>query len=233
MPNKDHLKLEEYFRNHSQQISAVVEFNPTIDRLLPFNFTKNNKELNRAIITNTEKFSEWIEQKLQQSGSKYGIGGYNEHRTLYSRSDLFNSEEERRSLHLGVDIWGPAGTCIFCPLDAKVHSFKFNDNFGDYGATIILEHDINSNKLYSLYGHLSLNSLYGLHQGMFISKGTGFAELGLPTENGCWPPHLHFQLILNMQGNEGDYPGVCKYSERDIYLTNCPDPNLILKYTFE
>ena len=28
---------------------------------------------------------------------------------------------------------------------------------------------------------------------------------------------------------KGDYPGVCRYSERDKYLANCPNPDLILQ----
>jgi peptidoglycan LD-endopeptidase LytH len=47
-------------------------------------------------------------------------------------------------------------------------------------------------------------------------------------ENGNWPPHLHFQLIADMEGWKGDYPGVCKYSEREKWLGNCPDPDLVL-----
>ncbi|RZJ29356.1 MAG: peptidase M23, partial [Flavobacterium sp.] len=37
----------------------------------------------------------------------------------------------------------------------------------------------------------------------------------------------------NMYGLKGDYQGVCKFSERDQYLSNCPDPNIVLKFTFE
>jgi hypothetical protein len=47
-------------------------------------------------------------------------------------------------------------------------------------------------------------------------------------ENGNWPSHLHFQIILDLQDWQGDYPGVCKYSERQLWLDNCPDPDLIL-----
>jgi len=32
-----------------------------------------------------------------------------------------------------------------------------------------------------------------------------------------------------MQLKQGDYPGVCKYSEQAKYLQNCPDPDLILQ----
>jgi len=55
------------------------------------------------------------------------------------------------------------------------------------------------------------------------------AHFGEPNENGHWPPHLHFQIILDMELKQGDYPGVCKYSERQKYLANCPDPDFILQ----
>jgi hypothetical protein len=47
---------------------------------------------------------------------------------------------------------------------------------------------------------------------------------GLPTENGGWPPHLHFQLIRDIQHYHGDYPGVCAKRDVDFYACNCPDP---------
>jgi hypothetical protein len=31
-----------------------------------------------------------------------------------------------------------------------------------------------------------------------------------------------------MQGMKGDYPGVCALSEKEAYLTNCPDADFIL-----
>lgn len=113
-------------------------------------------------------------------------------------------------------------------MDAVVHSFAFNDHYGDYGATIILHHRLETFSFYSLYGHLSLQDLSGLTEGKHIAAGDPFAHFGEPGENGHWPPHLHFQLIIDMQGMKGDYPGVCKLSEREKYLSNCPDPDSIL-----
>jgi murein DD-endopeptidase MepM/ murein hydrolase activator NlpD len=136
-------------------------------------------------------------------------------------------------LHLGTDIWAAAGTPVYACSDAVVHSFQFNDHFGDYGATIILKHDFDGSDLYILYGHLSLSSLRGLEEGLSIAKGTAFAEFGKKEENGYWPPHLHFQVINDMQGFKGDYPGVCQYSRREAYLLNCPNPDFILNNTFK
>jgi murein DD-endopeptidase MepM/ murein hydrolase activator NlpD len=99
-----------------------------------------------------------------------------------------------------------------------VHSFAFNNAFGDYGATIILSHQLQDVSFYTLYGHLSLASIKNLQEGVHIQKGDVFAEFGIPQENGNWPPHLHFQLIKDLQGMKGDYPGVCRFSEKEIYL---------------
>ena len=140
-----------------------------------------------------------------------------------------DSAAEPRRLHLGVDIWGPAGTKVMAPLGGIVHSFAFNNNDSDYGATIILTHHLDGIGFHTLYGHLSLNSLKNLYEGQPVTKGEVIAEFGMRFENGNWPPHLHFQIIADMQGWRGDYPGVCRFSERMQWLAACPDPNIILK----
>jgi len=56
-----------------------------------------------------------------------------------------------------------------------------------------------------------------------------FTEFGMRFENGNWPPHLHFQIIIDIGNWQGDYPGVCKFSERERWLQNCPDPDIILQ----
>lgn len=218
--------FEERLKQYRGVFSPVVPYTKG-DRLLLLNFTDSNTELTQEILTNTNLFTQYINAKLEASGAKYGIGGYGEHRTIYSRSHVFDGTEPRR-LHLGIDIWGKPYTKVMAPLDGIVHSFAFNNRYGDYGATIILSHQLEGLSFYTLYGHLSLNSLKNLQEGQNFRKGDVFTEFGIPFENGQWPPHLHFQLILDMQGKKGDYPGVCAYSERETYLANCPDPDLIL-----
>ena len=225
-------KLQSALSNNRNKISRVVDFNPLADRLFPFDFTAANTELSTEILADTSAFSAWTAKQLEHSGSRYGVGGYNEHRTIYSRSAHFDTAEEPRRLHLGVDIWGPAGTPVYNFYQAKVHSFRNNDHFGDYGATIILKYELEGLVFHGLYGHLSVASLSDLELGQTIESGQQFATFGIPEENGNWPPHLHFQLVLDMQGKTGDYPGVCQFSNRDVYLANCPDPGLVLKYTF-
>jgi len=199
------------------------------ERLLRMNLTASNPELDAGIFTSTERFSAWVEDLLHREGARYGIGGYDEHRTIYARSEVFDTEEEPRRLHLGIDIWGPAETPVFAPIAGTVHSTAFNDAFGDYGATVILRHDVEGVVFHSLYGHLSLASLKGKAEGQPIAAGEQIATLGIPEENGYWPPHLHFQLIVDMGGRQGDYPGVCRFSERERWLANSPDPELLLR----
>jgi murein DD-endopeptidase MepM/ murein hydrolase activator NlpD len=223
--------FEERLKQYNGSFCPVVPYEKG-DKLLLLDFTDKNAELTDEILTNTRLFTQYINAKLQASGAKYGIGGYNEHRTIYSRSTVFDGQEPRR-LHLGMDIWGKPYTKVMAPLDGIVHSFAFNNQYGDYGATIILSHQLDGLTFYTLYGHLSLNSLKNLYEGQNIKKGDVFTEFGIPFENGQWPPHLHFQVILDRQGMKGDYPGVCAYSQREKYLDNCPDPGLISGMSYD
>jgi murein DD-endopeptidase MepM/ murein hydrolase activator NlpD len=210
----------------------VVPFDAGRDKLVALDFTTSNKALAAEVIEDTGSFCQYIDRLLQQAGARYGIGGYAEHRTIYDRSRVFdapNPGEEPRRLHLGTDIWGQAGTPIYAFMDGTIHSFAFNDQYGDYGATLVLKHKLGEIEFHTLYGHLSLADIQSINKGDKVRKGECIAHFGKPHENGHWPPHLHFQVILNMEGKAGDYIGVCKFSEKEKYLANCPDPDGILQ----
>lgn len=215
---------------HRQHFSPVVPFQSEKDKLILFDFTENNPDLTAELLENTPAFCQYLDEKRQRTGALYGIGGYGEHRTVYSRSRVFDDPlgGEPRRLHLGVDIWGAVGTPVFAPMEGRVHSFQFNDHFGDYGATIILRHEVENQIFYTLYGHLSVADLH-LEGGQNIAAGQEFAHFGPPDENGHWPPHLHFQIIRDMEDFWGDFPGVCRFSEKEKYLSICPDPDLIFR----
>jgi peptidoglycan LD-endopeptidase LytH len=161
-------------------------------------------------------------------GEPIRAGGYGEDRSLYTQPLFAPEGEEPRTVHLGVDIFAPAGADVFAPLDSRIHSWQINDKPGDYGPTIILEHTAGSEKFHTLYGHLSRESLKGLKRGDAFMAGECIASLGTKRENGGWPPHLHFQVILDIGMARGDYPGVCKRSESDRWLSVCPDPAPLL-----
>jgi hypothetical protein len=194
---------------------------------IKLDFSNQNADLLKVDLQSTPVFNDYVFGYLKKEKKSYGHGGYLENRMIYQRSTHFQ-QGESRCMHLGVDVWCEAFHPLHVPLDATVHSFKDNANYGDYGPTIILEHELNGIKFYTLYGHLSLASLENIAIGEQIPKGTEFSELGPFPENGDWPPHLHFQLITDMQGKTGDFPGVCGPSELEHFKKVCPDPNIFI-----
>ncbi len=169
---------------------------------------------------------------MAAAGMKIGVGRYDEARMLYA-SPLFASggalTDERRAVHLGIDLFIEAGAPVFAPIEGEVHAFACNPAPLDYGHVIILKHRTSSgHTFYTLYGHLSAESLEGLSLGRPIARGEKIASLGSPGENGGWTPHLHFQIITDLLDSDCDFPGVCRASQRDVWRSFSPDPNLIL-----
>ncbi|WP_029035353.1 peptidoglycan DD-metalloendopeptidase family protein [Salinimicrobium terrae] len=224
--------------HHNFLTGLTAGFTPVIDSGFSFqqyrhmDLSVSNSELSQSQLNSPNAFQEYLDSFLRKQKGKVAYGGYKEHRGLYKRSELFSStedEEQVRNRHIGLDIWAPAGTAVLAVLDGKIHSFRNNDNFGDYGPTIILEHEAEGKRFYTLYGHLQRLSLLNLETEKKVKQGEQIAALGDPSENGNYAPHLHFQIILDMQGKHGDYPGVASRKELDFYLENSPDPNLLLK----
>lgn len=202
----------------------------TSNQYIPLDLSVSNIQLAEESIGNAVDFEKYIEHYLSTNNSKVAYGGYNEERNLYKRSVIFKDDAtEERNMHIGLDLWIKAGTPILAALNGKVHSFKNNADLGDYGPTIILEHEIENQVFYTLYGHLSLESLEDLKIGAFFKKGQAIGTLGDASVNGDYSPHLHFQVIKNIANNNGDYPGVSSKKDLPFYLNNCPDPNLLLK----
>ncbi|WP_367770515.1 peptidoglycan DD-metalloendopeptidase family protein [Flavobacterium sp. WC2421] len=215
---------------YQTQDVKVIPDSITSNQYIPLDLSVSNIQLAEESIGNAVAFEKYIEHYLSTNNSKVAYGGYNEERNLYKRSIIFKDDTTaERNMHIGLDLWIKAGTSILAALDGKVHSFKNNADLGDYGPTIILEHEIENQVFYTLYGHLSLESLEDLKIGAFFKKGQAIGTLGDASVNGDYSPHLHFQVIKNIANNLGDYPGVCSKKDLPFYLENCPDPNLLLK----
>jgi murein DD-endopeptidase MepM/ murein hydrolase activator NlpD len=207
--------------------SALLPFRLDKRNAVPLDLTAQNPRLLQMDLKDTAALHAYVSAHIRAAGARAAVGGYNEDRVLYRRSEHFGGPEPR-TVHLGVDVWTDAGTPVCAPLDGRVHSFRDNAGFGDYGPTIILEHRLPGGTFFSLYGHLSRASLHGLRVGQAFGSGQPVGEIGPYPENGDWPPHLHFQLMTDMLGLEGDFPGVAAPSQRSRYLAICPDPAFLL-----
>lgn len=213
----------------SLSIFPVMGESLNAENALLLDFTASNVMLRSVDLSDTPSFDLFVFQQLSSDGKIFGHGGYLEKRDIYRRSEVFaTAQEDFRNIHLGIDIWTAAGSPVFAPLDGKVHSFQDNEGFGNYGPTIILEHQVEGQLFYSLYGHLRQVDLRGLEVGQVIRAGEIFCRVGTYPENGDWPPHLHFQLIWDLGEYWGDYPGVAAEKDLDYYRQNCPDPAPLL-----
>lgn len=162
---------------------------------------------------------------FKRLGEKIGIGRYNEARPIYLGEKYAVSHHERRTIHTGIDLFVPAGTPIFSPLDGCVYSVQDNGSDNDYGPTLILEHQPTpSTKFYTLYGHLHESVLGKWSGGQVIQAGEELAVIGDFPRNGDWSPHLHFQIILDMLDHHGDFPGVVSPRYRNVWLSLSPNP---------
>jgi 4-aminobutyrate aminotransferase-like enzyme/Ser/Thr protein kinase RdoA (MazF antagonist) len=175
--------------------------------------------------------SKTIDAEIESVGVNVAIGRYNEPRLLYT-SDIFARTDaptsDRRTVHIGLDLFAKAGTPIYAPLEGIIESFANNTTALDYGPVIVLRHELDGAVFHTLYGHLSLESLENKQKGQKIAKGEMFATLGAAPTNGDWPPHLHFQILVDDLGLSKDFPGVSFPNERETFKALCPDPNLIL-----
>lgn len=175
----------------------------------------------------------FIQQKMTETEATYAIGLYAEDRDCY-RTDAFKSREGSgwRSTHLGFDVFIDVDTPIFAPLDGEVVSVVNNAEYQNYGPTVILKHQAGDtgSHFFTLYGHLSLATLDLLTSGQQVKAGDPIGYIGDASVNVGWAPHLHFQIILDLLGETGDFYGVGEPNRMDVWGDICPDPNLIIDF---
>lgn len=213
-------KLAELLRQHQSEFGSVLPEAWQQAKVVPLDFTG-------ARFDSPAAMQDYVNRQRHKHPAGLAVGRYAERREFYTTAQF--QGDEARCIHLGLDLNLPAGTPIHAPLAGSVHSFQDNNAAGDYGPTLILQHQLAEFRFYTLYGHLSRSSIQHWQLGKPLVRGAEIGQIGSIAENGGWPPHLHFQVIKDLQGNTGDYPGVCRASEAAFYLANCPDPNLILQ----
>ena len=214
--------------HHDAVVSTLKKHQVSFAQILgkPFSYTVLDLSPDGDIysgdprITDTETLGKAINEILKNANADVAIGRYNEPRLIYN-SEMFARNaaptSERRTIHIGLDLFASADTPIHALLDGVIEAFANNTDPLDYGPVIVLRHELERQTFYTLYGHLSLESLQGKQKGQVIKKGESFATFGDAPINGNWPPHLHLQILLDDLGLSTDFPGVTYPSEREAF----------------
>jgi len=160
------------------------------------------------------------------------LGGYAEPRLIYTDKAFqcgpFKASD-RRTVHLGVDVFAPADTELKAALPGVVIAIENRAKHLDYGGLVVLEHRSDEgDSFYSLYGHLDPESCSHLVIGQVIDTGHPIARLGSPDCNGGWSAHLHLQLALSIAGMGVDWPGVASADDKALWCSLCPNPAALL-----
>lgn len=154
----------------------------------------------------------------------WAVGGYLEKREVMYDAPRYT---DGRNIHMGIDIWAKAGEPVYAVLDGVIAYSKFQNDEGNYGGTVILKHMVEGQELYALYGHLSKKSVELHIQGEKKKRGDVIGYLGEESENGNWPPHLHYQICIE-DPEEPDMPGVVAKKDLIRVRERYPDPRILL-----
>lgn len=165
-----------------------------------------------------------IDRKMAEAGTRFAFGRWAEPRELYTTDAFVGDSSEMRTIHMGIDVFCAAGTPVCTPLDGVIEYVANNDNELDYGPVVIVRHATSDTNFHTLYGHLSLDTLDRVAVGESVTAGQQIAAVGEPPSNGNWPPHLHFQQIIDLLDLGVDFPGVALKSEQDYWLALSPSP---------
>jgi 4-aminobutyrate aminotransferase-like enzyme/Ser/Thr protein kinase RdoA (MazF antagonist) len=222
----------DWLRSHPDAIGPVLDPDPASVGRLTLDLSVGSLEW--SVLHGRDDSTAWtraVFDRMRDAGATLGVGRYDEPRRWYT-SEAFRTNTdggpEWRTVHLGIDLFMPAGTPVLAPLDGTVVATRDNAGRLDYGPTILLRHQAGDAEFFTLYGHLAPDALE-LEAGRRVRRGERIAAIGAPPGNGDWAPHLHLQIITDLLGYEGTFPGVARPSERAVWCSVSPDPNLLLR----
>lgn len=219
---------------HAQDIGPVVDSNLRPENVHVLDLGPGSVEFAGIPLScDPEEWARVLFARIRAAGAAVGIGRYAEPRRCYTAEGYRGTAgevETWRTVHLGIDLFLPPDSPVYAPLSATVHSAQKNARPLDYGPTLILRHDLPGvGECFTLYGHLTSDSLEGASKGRAYAQGDRIGRVGDSSENGGWAPHLHIQLIVDLLEWSGDFPGTCADRGRDVWMSLSPDPNLILR----
>ena len=223
-------RIERWLERNAHDFAAVIRPGIAKPKVLALDLTATGPDWSALDADGAERL---IDEQVAQASADFAIGLYGEDRAVY-KGDAYEtgSAGARRTVHLGIDLFAPAGEPVHAPFAGTV-AFIHDDAvaFG-FGPTVLLEHRTDEGDVFwTLYGHLSRQSVQKLSLGQPIAKGEAFATFGAAAENGNWSPHLHFQIVTDHLGLEGRMHGVGVRDHWQVWRGVSPDPSVVFGFS--
>jgi len=175
-PCPNSVTVERWLRANREQCGPIVEAPLTDAETVVFDVSPGSLDVGRLdTVLDAAASTRVMFERMDQVGVPVGVGKYDEPRLWYASDEYAEGKSEfpeRRTIHTAVDLFMRPGTPLLAPMDSTVHSFRDNDERLDYGPTIVLEHSPEGGPTFwTLYGHLTNDSLDGIAVGMRVARG--------------------------------------------------------------
>ena len=147
-----------------------------------------NDNLSMAALYDEAALASYAHRPIRRGPRRLPFGGVRDRRP-----------EERRTIHVGIDLFAPAAKAVLAPLEAVVAQIGCDLVPRVSGAS-----SCSSTAPTTTFpsGPCSVTSrppsAQHLAVGQRVPAGEVIARLGRPDENGEWPPHLHFQVMTDL-----------------------------------
>jgi 4-aminobutyrate aminotransferase-like enzyme len=222
-----HLRRWLDFNNH--RFGPVVEADLSAGNVAVLDAAIASTPLAHPSRDGGENLTAWWLSEQTRVAPRIGLGRFGEDRGLYDHPDS-PRDPDPRDIHLGVDIFVPAGSRILAPYPGVVEDTGNDAGRHGFGGILVLRHETDAGvPFWTVYGHLAPASLAGLRPGQRIAQGETLARLGTMNENGNWPPHLHVQLMTHLMGwRAEEVMGIAWVSQWELWREICLDPSIIL-----
>ncbi len=227
------IRIRRWIESHKGECHPLMATDQSDRAPLRIDLSVSSPLIDRlTLLADEPRLTTKINGVLAEAGTRIGIGEYDEARLVYTTEQYETpgwDGPEWRTIHIGLDLFAPAGTPVHTPIAGRVHGVRNNAAPADYGPTVIIEHAVRDADgpltFYTLYGHLDVETLRDVSPGQPLLAGATVGRLGTPAVNGGWPPHVHFQVIADLLGRVGEFPGVARPSERRVWKSLAPDPH--------
>lgn len=187
--------------------------------------------LSDEVIKNQSLFQDKINQVFEEKNVDIIVSEYLENRErMFSVLWFEQMVNEWRFYHLWLDLSVMCGSEIHAPIDWKVYDVWYEEWEWNYWWYIILEHDINSEKFFTIYGHLNPNE-FEIKKWIDIKSGMKMAKIWDFSDNWWYFHHTHLQVVTELWKENWFFSKWYCTKEQLLNIQKyVPDPRFLFRY---